>query len=91
MSTLDGARQRLEDALERLESIVRSRGAVAAAPSESEAVLARDLELLRVECDGLRRALDEALAGNRVLAETVGEVTGKLDRVIGELAEIVEG
>ena len=54
-------------------------------------MLARDLELLRVECDGLRRALDEALARERALLETVGEVTGKLDRTIGELADIVEG
>jgi hypothetical protein len=91
MSTLDGARQRLENALERLESAVRSRGAATVAPAESEAVLARDLELLRSECDGLRRALDEALASNRVLAETVDEAAGKLDRAIGELADIVEG
>lgn len=91
MSTLDGAQQRLESALQRLEAVVRDGGRPAAAPSGNEAMLARDLELLRAECDGLRRALDEALASNRALADTVGEVTGKLDRTIGELVDIVEG
>jgi hypothetical protein len=96
MSTLDGARQRLESALERLETAIRDNvrrdGAQpAAAASDSEAMLARDLELLRAECGELRQALDEALSSRRALADTVGEVTGKLDRTIGELADIVEG
>jgi hypothetical protein len=91
MSTLDGACQRLEKALASLETALRDTSLPAAAPSENEAVLARDLELLRAECDGLRRALDEALTSQRALAGTVGEVTDKLDRTIGELAEIVEG
>ena len=111
MSTLDGARERLEQALQQLETALRNGArlvpppaesaaastdhapsyAPVAGPSENEAMLARDLELLRAECDGLRRSLDEALNRNRALAETVGEVTGKLDRTIGELAYIVEG
>lgn len=91
MSTLDGARQRLESALERLETVIRDGVRPAAAPSDSEAMLARDLELLRAECGELRQALDEALSSRRALADTVGEVTGKLDRTIGELADIVEG
>ena len=91
MSTLDGARQRLDRALESLEAELRTALRPAPPSSESEAVLARDLELLRVECDGLRRALDEALARERALLDAVGEVTGKLDRTIGELADIVEG
>ncbi|HMR30627.1 MAG TPA: DUF4164 family protein [Geminicoccaceae bacterium] len=91
MSTLDGARQRLERALESLEAGLHASVRPPAPSSESEAVLARDLELLRIECDGLRRALDEALARERALVDTVGEVTGKLDRTIGELADIVEG
>lgn len=91
MSTLDGARQRLERALESLEVGLRASARPAAPPSDSEAVLARDLELLRIECDGLRRALDEALSRERALVDTIGEVTGKLDRTIDELAEIVGG
>lgn len=91
MSTLDGARQRLEKALESLETVLREAPRPAAATSDNEAVLARDLELLREECNGLRRALDEALTRERALADTVGEVTDKLDRTIGELADIVEG
>lgn len=91
MSTLNGARQRLERALESLEAGLRAAAPPMRPGSESEAVLARDLELLRVECDSLRRALDEARASRRALASTVDEVTAKLDRTIEELAEIVEG
>ena len=89
MSTLDGACQRLERALASLETALRDSQGPLALPSENETMLARDLELLRAECDGLRRALDEALTSQRTLADTVGEVTDKLDRTIGELAEIV--
>jgi hypothetical protein len=104
MSTLDRARERLERALQQLETAVRDRARPAAAapgspaatsasgePSAKEAMLTRDLELLRAECDGLRRSLDEAQTRNRALADTVGQVTGQLDRTIGELADIVEG
>lgn len=91
MSTLEGAQRRLERALESLEAGLRTTARSAAPASDNESVLARDLELLREECDGLRRALDAALARERALAETVGEVTNRLDRTIDDLAEIVEG
>jgi len=91
MSTLDGARHRLEAALKRLEAVVADTARSSRRPAESESVLARDLELLRVECDGLRRELDAALFSNRALAQTVADVGGQLDRTIGELADIVEG
>jgi hypothetical protein len=93
MSTLQAARLRLEAALERLEAALGAGGGPvqpARLPGESELVLGRDLELMRAECDRLRRALEAAEARNRRLAEAADEVAGRLDRSIGELAELVE-
>jgi CHAD domain-containing protein len=91
MSTLQAARLRLETALERLEAALRAGGPrPELAAGETERTLGRDLELLRTECDGLRRALEAAEARNRRLAEAADEVAERLEQSIGELAEMVE-
>jgi hypothetical protein len=93
MSTLEAASRRLERALDLLEAAIRQgQGdlAAAAARSQAEATLGRDLELMRSECDSLRRALEAAEVRNRRLAEAADEVAGKLERSMQELAELVE-
>ena len=91
MSTLEGARQRLEAALGQLEAALRDGGAASALhAADGESELGRDLELMRAECDGLRRALDTAEARNRRLAEAADEVAGRLERSMRELADLAE-
>jgi hypothetical protein len=91
MSTLQAARLRLETALERLEAALRAGGArPLRTDGETELALGRDLELMRAECDDLRRALDAAEARSRRLAEAADEVAERLEQSIGELAELVE-
>jgi hypothetical protein len=91
MSTLEEARRRLEAALEQLEAAMRAGGVAASlAAGTSEAELGRELELMRAECDGLRRALDTAEARNRRLAEAADEVATRLERSMRELAELAE-
>lgn len=90
MSTLEASRRRLEAAVERLESALRGRSS-AKGRGNGDAGLDRDVELLRVECDSLRRALEVEQGRNKRLADAADHVAARLDRTIGELADMAEG
>jgi hypothetical protein len=94
MSSLEAASQRLETAVARLESMIGSGGVRRAGLTGSEdqlAALGREVDLLGVECDSLRRALEAAETRNRRLSEATYEVADRLDHTIDELSVLVEG
>ena len=94
MSSLEAASRRLEAAVARLEAMIVNSGGDAGASAGSEdrvAQLGREVDLLGVECDSLRRALQAAEIRNKRLSETADDVVSRLGRTIDELSVIVEG
>lgn len=100
MSELDAAQRRLNDALRRLEGALSRRLSTApgaglerelhAVAAERDA-LARDVTVLRNECDRLSNALREAQEERRNLQEVTDAVARRLDGSIGELDRMLEG
>jgi chromosome segregation ATPase len=94
MSTLDYARSRLDQAVARIE-----RALAAGADTQSRngqardeiATLAADCELLRVECDRLRRALESSEAAGARLREAADQAQLRVNRSIHTLSEVLEG
>lgn len=90
MSALTVAEERATSALSRLELLLarRSPGAAPADQDLGRAALERDCELLRVECDTLRRQLAAAEERAARLAAMVEQVEGRLDGAIAQLDEM---
>ena len=84
------AEERALSALSRIETALRG-GAVDAGMALERATLERDCELLRVECDTLRRRLAGVDERGAKLAAIVGQVEGRLDGAITQLDELAEG
>jgi hypothetical protein len=87
---------RIEAAAGRVEAAARRRadpdhGSGIAAVERERDVLARDCELLRAECDDLRRALEAAEARAARLDEAAAAVGLRLDRTVAELRETLGG
>ncbi len=99
MAELQTAQRHLSDALKRLEAALTRR--LAAAPiSEYERALdavtaerdalARDVAVLRSECDRLSAALREAEEENQAIRETTDAVVRRLDGSIHEIDKLLE-
>ncbi|MFZ1426230.1 MAG: hypothetical protein WAS21_05630 [Geminicoccaceae bacterium] len=90
MSALTVAEERATSALRKLELVLarRSPGAQPAASDQERAALERDCELLRAECDTLRRQLAAAEERSARLAAIVEQVEGRLDGAITQLDEL---
>ncbi len=90
MSALTVAEGRATSALSRLEQVLarRTAGVPAAEPDLERMALERDCELLREECDALRRQLAAAEARSATLAAIVAQVEGRLDGAITQLDEL---
>lgn len=100
MSELDAAQRRLNEALRKLEAALSRRLSTApgadverelrSVAAERDA-LARDVGVLRNECDRLSNALREAEEEKRSLQEVTDAVARRLDGSIGELDRMLEG
>lgn len=92
MSVLHRAEERTQAALGRLERALRSlsAGASAADPRAAleRAALERDCELLRAECDGLRRELEAVRERQARAAAVVAEVEDRLDGALARLDDL---
>jgi uncharacterized membrane protein YccC len=103
VSEIETAQQHLADALKRLEGAVMRRmmrPPPTAGPEIQQAFdqlmaerdgLARDVSMLRAECDRLSAALSEAERDQRSLREVTGRVAQKLDGSIAEIDRLLEG
>ena len=103
MSQFETAQRHLTRALKRLEAALEHRlseppdgsvggGADSAALARISAErdeLARNLGVLRAQCDQLSLALSEAQQGNRALREVSGHVAQRLDGSIVELDRLL--
>jgi hypothetical protein len=96
MSQLETAQRHLSRALRRLEAALERKlsqpgnGSTAPATSGAEhAALARDVALLRDQCDRLSVALNEAQHDNRTLREVNDQVARRLDSSIIELDRLL--
>lgn len=90
MSALTVAEDRASAALSKLELVLarRSPAGQPADAGDDRAALERDCELLREECDTLRRRLAAAEERGARLAAIVGQVEGRLDGAIAQLDEL---
>ena len=86
MSALTVAEERATSALSKLEQALATRSP--AAPDHERDDLERDRDLLRGECDTLRRQLAAAEERGARLAAIVGQVEGRLDGAITQLDEL---
>lgn len=86
MSALMAAEARAIGALQRLEQVLAIRSARVGAGDQ--AVLERDCELLRQECDTLRRALEAAHERSARLTSIVAQVEGRIDDAIERVDEL---
>ena len=84
------AEERALSALSRIEAALRGDADGAGAQLE-RAALERDCELLREECDTLRRRLAAVDERDARLSAIVGQVEGRLDGAITQLDELAEG
>jgi chromosome segregation ATPase len=103
MSQLQAAQQHLEAALSRLESALARRldlpesgappdyGKRLAALTAERDELARDVGMLRSECDRLSAALSELQRNHRTLREATGHVAQRIDGSIAEIDRLLEG
>jgi hypothetical protein len=96
MSALSVAEKRALSALDRLETVLAKRAATGPsgdtqAAAVERATLERDCELLRVECDTLRRQLGGVQERGDRLAAVVERAQSRLDAAIGQLDELAEG
>jgi uncharacterized membrane protein YccC len=93
MSALGSAEERAKAAIGRLEAALRGIGGDGdpAGAALERATLERDCELLRAECDTLRRRLAGIDERDARLAAIVGQVEGRLDGAITRLDELAEG
>jgi hypothetical protein len=96
MSQLETAQRHLSRALRRLEAALERKlsqpGNGAAAPGANHAehaTLARDVAMLRDQCDRLSVALNEAQHDNRTLREVNDDVAQRLDGSIAELDRLL--
>ena len=103
MSQLQAAQQHLTEALKRLENALARRltqpgsgapadyeRALAALTAERDA-LARDVGMLRGECDRLTAALSDMQRDHRNLRDVTGHVARRIDGSIGEIDRLLEG
>jgi len=103
MSQLEAAQQHLAEALRRLESALAHRlmqpgsdapsdyqRALAAITAERND-LARDVGMLRGECDRLSAALSEIQQDHRNLRDVTGHVARRIDGSIAEIDRLLEG
>jgi hypothetical protein len=102
MSEFEKARQHLAEALKRLETAAARRlmrPPSAAGPGDQRALerltaerdgLARDVGMLRGECDRLSAALSEMQRDNRSLREVTGQVAQRIDGSIAEIDRLLE-
>lgn len=90
MSALTVAEERAAAALSKLERALaaRSPGEPSTEQAHDRDTLERDCELLRAECDTLRRQLAVAEERSARLAAIVGQVEGRLDGAITQLDEM---
>ena len=96
MSALSVAEKRAHSALSRLETVLAKTTAGgpsgdAQAAAEERATLERDCELLRAECDTLRRQLGGVQERGDRLAAVVDRVKSRLDAATGQLDELAGG
>jgi ubiquinone biosynthesis protein UbiJ len=103
MSQLQTAQQRLAQALRRLENALARRLTqnLSAAPAEYQRALAaitaerddlaRDVGMLRSECDRLSAALSEMQRDHRNLRDLTGRVARRIDGSIAEIDRLLEG
>jgi hypothetical protein len=96
MSQLETAQRHLSRALKRLEAALERKlsqpgnGAAAHPTSDvDQTALARDVALLREQCDRLSVALNEAQHDNRTLREVNQQVAKRLDSSIIELDRLI--
>jgi hypothetical protein len=102
MSELETAQQRLTQSLKRLETAVARRlmrppsaagagyGQGPQGTAEERPDLARDVDLLRSECDRLTAALSEIQRDHRNLREVTGHVAQRIDGSIAEIDRLLE-
>ena len=103
MSEFETAQQHLAEALRRLETAVARRlmrPPAAAGSGDRHALeeltaerddLARNVEVLRSECDRLSAALSEVQRDHRNLREVTGHVAQRIDGSIAEIDRLLEG
>ena len=103
MSQLEAAQQHLAEALRRLENALMRRltegGAGAPADYERRLAaltaerndLARDVGMLRGECDRLSAALSDVQRDHRNLRDVTGHVARRIDGSIAEIDRLLEG
>jgi predicted nucleic acid-binding Zn-ribbon protein len=103
MSQLEAAQQHLQAALTRLENALARRltPPLSGAPEDYERAfaaltaerndLARDVGMLRSECDRLNAALSAIERDHRNLREVTGQVAQRIDGSIAEIDRLLEG
>jgi ubiquinone biosynthesis protein UbiJ len=103
MSQLQAAQQHLAQALRRLDKALAHRltQGGSAAPADYQRALAaitaerndlaRDVDMLRNECDRLSAALSEMQRDHRNLRDVTGHVAGRIDGSIAEIDRLLEG
>jgi predicted nucleic acid-binding Zn-ribbon protein len=103
MAQLEAAQQHLEAALTRLENALARRltHPLSGAPEDLERAfaaltaerndLARDVGMLRSECDRLSATLSAIQRDHRSLREVTGDVAQRIDGSIAEIDRLLEG
>jgi predicted nucleic acid-binding Zn-ribbon protein len=103
MAQLQAAQQHLTEALRRLENALARRlmRVGSGTPADYERAfatltaerddLARDVDMLRTECDRLNAALSEVQRDHRSLRDATGHVAQRIDGSIAEIDHLLGG
>jgi prefoldin subunit 5 len=91
MANIDAIRQRLDQALARIEKALENNLEAGRRAAKSVSTQSADMQALKAQCDRLKGELETIRGEYASLKQLTDTVSGRLDRAIDELQIALEG
>lgn len=91
MANIDAIRQRLDQALARIEKALENNLEAGRRAAKSVSAQNADMQALKAQCDRLKGELETIRGEYASLKQLTDTVSGRLDRAIDELQSVLEG
>ena len=91
MANIDAIRQRLDQALARIEQALENNLEAGRRAAKGVSAQNADMQALKSQCDRLKGELETIRSEYASLKQLTDTVSGRLDKAIGELQSVLEG